>query len=161
MAHVAARRQELLDQGASAEEADRASLPRDPISGRGQRIVELRARLGGRFTRLEQLEAEPAGLDEEDIARLRDYLSLDAWLDTAMVGFSPSGKEVPQPRAPVNVNTASASELEALPGVGEVIAQRIIDYRTANGPFSSVDELLEVSGIGDATLASMRELVSV
>lgn len=61
----------------------------------------------------------------------------------------------------VNVNTASASELEALPGVGEVIAQRIIDYRTANGPFSSVDELLEVSGIGDATLASMRELVSV
>ena len=61
----------------------------------------------------------------------------------------------------VNINTATASELEALPGVGEVIAQRIVDYRTANGPFGSVDELIDVSGIGESTLASMRELVTV
>jgi len=61
----------------------------------------------------------------------------------------------------ININTATASELEALPGVGEVIAQRIVDYRTANGPFGSVDELIDVSGIGESTLASMRELVTV
>jgi competence protein ComEA len=61
----------------------------------------------------------------------------------------------------VNVNTASASELETLPGVGEVIAQAIIDHRTENGPFTSVDQLLDVSGIGDATLESIRELVTV
>lgn len=61
----------------------------------------------------------------------------------------------------VNINTASAAELETLPGVGEVIAQRIVDHRTANGPFSSVDELLDVSGIGEATFEAMRELVSV
>lgn len=61
----------------------------------------------------------------------------------------------------VNINTATAFELEALPGVGEVIAQRIVDYRTANGPFGSVDELIDVSGIGESTLASMRELVTV
>ena len=61
----------------------------------------------------------------------------------------------------LNINTATASELEALPGVGEVIAQRIVDYRTANGPFGSVDELIDVSGIGESTLASMRELVTV
>jgi competence protein ComEA len=61
----------------------------------------------------------------------------------------------------VNINTATATELEALPGVGEVIAQRIVDYRTANGPFGSVDDLLEVSGIGDATLEEMRESVTV
>jgi competence protein ComEA len=61
----------------------------------------------------------------------------------------------------VNVNTATATELEALPGVGEVIAQRIIDHRTANGPFTSVDQLLDVSGIGDAILESIRELVTV
>lgn len=61
----------------------------------------------------------------------------------------------------VNVNTASATELEALPGIGEVIAQRIVDHRTANGPFASVEELLEVSGIGEAILGSIRELVTV
>jgi competence protein ComEA len=61
----------------------------------------------------------------------------------------------------VNVNSAIATELEELPGIGEVIAQRIIDYRTENGPFATVDELLEVSGIGDAILESIRELVTV
>lgn len=61
----------------------------------------------------------------------------------------------------VNVNSAMATELEELPGIGEVIAQRIIDYRTENGPFATVDELLDVSGIGDAILESIRELVTV
>jgi competence protein ComEA len=61
----------------------------------------------------------------------------------------------------VNVNTATAIDLETLPGVGEVIAQAIIDYRTQNGPFSSVDQLLDVTGIGDATLENIRELVTV
>jgi competence protein ComEA len=68
------------------------------------------------------------------------------------------------PSAPgtlVNVNTGSAEELETLPGIGEVIAQAIIDHRTENGPFITVDQLLDVSGIGDATLESIRELVSV
>jgi len=61
----------------------------------------------------------------------------------------------------VNVNSALATELEELPGIGEVIAQRIIDYRTENGPFATVDELLDVRGIGDAILESIRELVTV
>jgi competence protein ComEA len=61
----------------------------------------------------------------------------------------------------VNVNTATATELEELPGIGEVLAQRIVDYRTANGPFTSVDQLIDVSGIGDAILESIRELVTV
>jgi competence protein ComEA len=61
----------------------------------------------------------------------------------------------------INVNTASATELEALPGVGEVIAQAIVDYRTENGPFASVGQLRAVSGIGDATLEDIRELVTV
>jgi competence protein ComEA len=70
----------------------------------------------------------------------------------------------PVPGAPgalVNVNTATGVELETLPGIGEVTAQAIIDYRTENGPFATVDELLDVSGIGDATLANIRDLVTV
>jgi competence protein ComEA len=61
----------------------------------------------------------------------------------------------------INVNTAGAAELEALPGIGEVIAQAIVDHRTENGPFTSVDQLLDVTGIGDATLEDIRELVTV
>jgi competence protein ComEA len=61
----------------------------------------------------------------------------------------------------VNINSASAEELEALPGIGEVIAQEILDYRTANGPFASVDDLLDVSGIGEVTLENIRDLVTV
>jgi competence protein ComEA len=65
------------------------------------------------------------------------------------------------PGALVNVNTATAAELEALPGIGEVLAQAIVDHRTENGPFTSVDQLLDVSGIGDATLEDLRDLVTV
>ncbi len=82
----------------------------------------------------------------------------------AQAAAAPAGALVPPAGAApakVNINTASATELEVLPGVGEVIAQRIVDYRTENGPFGSVDELLDVSGIGEATLDEMREQVTV
>ena len=62
---------------------------------------------------------------------------------------------------PVNINTASKRQLEALPGIGEVLAQRIIDYRSANGPFSSVDELVKVKGIGEKTLAKLKPYATV
>jgi competence protein ComEA len=65
------------------------------------------------------------------------------------------------PAALVNINTASSVELEALPEVGPVTAQAIVDFRTQNGPFTSVDELLEVSGIGDATLAKVTPFVTL
>jgi competence protein ComEA len=63
--------------------------------------------------------------------------------------------------APVNLNTATAEQLDTLPGIGPVTAQAILDWRTQNGSFTSVDELLEVSGIGDATLADIAPYVYV
>ncbi len=65
------------------------------------------------------------------------------------------------PAAPVNLNTATAEQLDALPGVGPVTAQKILDFRTTNGPFTSVDQLREISGIGDAKFAAMSKLVTV
>ena len=62
---------------------------------------------------------------------------------------------------PVNINTASKKELDALPGIGEVLAQRIIDYRSANGPFSTVDDLTKVKGIGAKTLEKLKPYATV
>ena len=62
---------------------------------------------------------------------------------------------------PVNVNTATLEELETLPGIGPALGQRIIDYRTQHGPFRAVDDLLNVSGIGDKRLADLRPKITV
>lgn len=61
----------------------------------------------------------------------------------------------------VNINTADAETLGTLPGVGPSLAQRIIDYRKEHGPFKAVDELLNVRGIGDRSLARFRERLTV
>ncbi|MFJ3982845.1 helix-hairpin-helix domain-containing protein [Streptomyces fungicidicus] len=63
------------------------------------------------------------------------------------------------PTAPVSLSTATLDQLDALPGVGPVLAQHILDHRTRNGGFRSVDELREVNGIGDRRFADLRDLV--
>lgn len=80
----------------------------------------------------------------------------------------PDATVVPQPGATpgvptllVNLNTATLADLDTLPGVGPVTAEAILTWRTENGAFSTVDELLEVSGIGDVTLEELRDLVTV
>jgi competence protein ComEA len=71
-------------------------------------------------------------------------------------GTGPSG-----PGQRVNLNTATAADLDALPGIGPVLAGRIVAFRTAEGPFTSVDQLDDVPGIGPAIAANLVELVTV
>ncbi|MGW2515888.1 helix-hairpin-helix domain-containing protein [Streptomyces sp. NPDC001617] len=73
----------------------------------------------------------------------------------AAAGGTPGGA----PTAPVSLNTATVDQLDTLPGVGPVLAQHIVDYRTRHGGFRSVDELREVNGIGDRRFADLRDLV--
>jgi competence protein ComEA len=61
----------------------------------------------------------------------------------------------------VDLNTATVGELESLPGVGPVLAQRIVDHRTQHGPFATVDQLREVDGIGASRFADLRDRVTV
>jgi competence protein ComEA len=60
---------------------------------------------------------------------------------------------------PVSLSTATAEQLDGLPGVGPVTAQKIVDYRTEHGAFHSIDELDAIPGIGPARLADLRNLV--
>jgi competence protein ComEA len=59
----------------------------------------------------------------------------------------------------ININTADAATLESLPGIGPAIAQRIIDYRQANGPFAHIEDIKNVSGIGDGILSKIQDLI--
>lgn len=91
--------------------------------------------------------------------------------EQVLVGVDPvdgapaTGGSAPAPGtgigAKVNLNTATAEQLDTLPGVGPVTAQAILAWRDTNGRFGSVDDLLDVKGIGDATLAELRDLVVV
>ena len=69
--------------------------------------------------------------------------------------------EAPGPSFPIDLNRASAAELEALPGIGPAKARAIVKLRTARGRFGSVEELVDVRGIGPKTLARLRPLASV
>jgi competence protein ComEA len=72
---------------------------------------------------------------------------------------SPAAGETPDGK--IHLNLATVAELDALPGVGPVIAERIVSYREANGPFQTVEDLLDVPGIGEAKLADLRDHVQV
>lgn len=79
-------------------------------------------------------------------------------------GVPPPGGGPVQPGAAggkVNINTASVTELDTLPGVGPSTAQKIVDDRTANGPFKRIEDLMRVSGIGEKKFDSLKDYVSV
>lgn len=78
---------------------------------------------------------------------------------TPGAGAAAPGATGASPAAPIGLNTATAEQLDELPGVGPVLAQHIIDYRTEHGGFRSVDELREVNGIGDKRYADLQNLV--
>ena len=62
---------------------------------------------------------------------------------------------------PININTATSAQLENLPGIGPVIAQRIVDYRNAYGPYTSPGQLINVSGIGEKRLSAIWDYITI
>ncbi len=88
-------------------------------------------------------------------------LSTSASSPDTTASWSEEPTQEPQQSFPININTATAEELMALPGIGEVLAGRIVSYRIAHGEFSSVDELLQVDGIGEKTMEKILGLITV
>lgn len=71
------------------------------------------------------------------------------------------GSTTPGAANRININAAGVSELEALPRVGPALAQRIVDYRSAHGPFRAIEDIMQVSGIGPATFAQIKDLITI
>lgn len=155
-----------------------ASGPATPAGPEGEVVVDVAGKV-----RRPGLYRLPAGSRVDDAVRAAggarpgvdlDNLNLAAKVSDGqqiMVGLpslpgatagAPAAGAGPAPATgPVSLNNATAEQLDALPGVGPVLAQHIVDYRTAHGGFSSVSQLQEVSGIGPAKYDTIKNLVTL
>jgi competence protein ComEA len=127
------------------------------ISGRVRRPGLLRLPAGSRVA--DAVQAAGGVLPGTDLAQLNLARRLNDG-ELVVVGAS-AGAGPSTGGGLVDLNTASAEELDRLPGVGPTLAQRIVDYRTANGGFRSVDQLREVDGIGPSKFAEIKDKVTV
>jgi competence protein ComEA len=118
----------------------------------GARAVDIVAAAGG-FT----AQADPAAIN------LARFLSDGEQIIVPAVGDAPAaaGGAALSADGKVNLNTADEAALETLPRIGPAMAQRILDWRQKNGRFSAVEDLLDITGIGDATFEGLRDLVTV
>ena len=74
---------------------------------------------------------------------------------------SRASKAAPAPTSPININTATQAQLESLPGVGPKAAQRVIEYRKANGSFKKVEDLMNVKGFGEKTFLKLKPMLTI
>ncbi len=91
----------------------------------------------------------------------RNFNHSEITLSTVPASTAAAESSTNVPSQLLNINTATADQLQQLPGIGPTLAQRILEYRQLNGPFSSVAELVNVSGIGESKLESILEYITV
>lgn len=133
----------IMKKGTLAGDSNKSSV----MEEKNQKISELENKITDLEGQIEQLKSATPPADSQPAT-----------------SPSPSASLAPTPSqaaGKININTATVVQLDSLPGIGPVYAQRIIDYRTANGPFTSIDQVQNVKGIGPKTLEKFRDLVTI
>jgi competence protein ComEA len=131
----------------------------------GARVEDAIAAAGGLATKADASELSLARLVQDGEKLI--VPAIPSPTATRLPGATPdpigteSVTDIATPGSVVHINTATLEELDTLPGVGPKTAQAILDYRSANGPFLSAEALLAVKGIGESTLARLRDLIVV
>ena len=122
----------------------------------GARVQDAISAAGGFLAEAEKSQINLAALLEDGEKLDIPYVEgASPVLTTPAPGPSPSPSEL------IDINTASAAELEALPGIGPTTAQKIVEYREQNGPFVSTQDIINVSGIGPGTYERIKDLITV
>jgi competence protein ComEA len=93
--------------------------------------------------------------------RVLAILALVCLVLVAPAAAQDSSRRTAPPAAAVNINTATASQLEELPGIGKATADRIVQYRQKNGGFKKVEDLMNIPGIGEKSFLKLKPLVTV
>ena len=123
-----------------------------------ERIVAYREEHGP-FAAVEDLQNVP-GIGEGKLAAAADRVTVGTDGSSGTVPEEAPEEPSPEPEK-VNINTAAAAELTALPGIGEVLAERIVAYREEHGPFAAVEDIRNVQGIGEGKLAAIEDRITV
>lgn len=124
------------------------------------------------YTDAQKLQSEVSNLNKkiDDLNKAledakKGAVETSVTTNTTVKSSSSSGKvagaETEKQTGLVNINTASASQLDTLPGIGSTYAKRIIDYREANGGFKSIEEIQNVKGIGPKTFEKLKDLITI
>jgi competence protein ComEA len=141
--------------------------PPEPVAPTAAEAVTFRERAVGAATPVEpeSLEAEaqepPADAGGVDLASLVGPAAEAGGVDLAPLVGPAAALGAAGLDGPVNINTADLEALIALPGIGPALARRIIAYRRQHGPFTSIDQLIDIQGIGPRNIDEFRHLVTV
>ncbi len=134
----------------------------------GSRIIDAINKAGGKTEEADLSKINLAYIVEDGtqiyIPRINENLNqVNLITDGAGIGviINDSNLEENEVEVKVNINTANKEKLETLPGIGETTAQKIIDYRESNGKFKTIEDIKDVSGIGDAKFESLKDKITV